>query len=225
MHAGNTLGSSTNTQRFVTNFLQATVCMTPANTTVKWTETQLNWLFLLLFRPPCKPFFNNVVKSLLGLNRRASTANPREAGGLSSREQRAESSSSCFSNGLVYNRLTHRRKVKATTLCSTRHILFHFLLNLRSCIFVLPVIILCQLMDALFSEVLFNIFSTRWRPKRASDRLLPPDLTSERESPPQKKKSGEISGKISVNVSKCNFIRVYKDLVWCSDILIPAGCF
>lgn len=47
-----------------------------------------------------------------------------------------------------------------------------------------------------FTKLLFHVFSTRWRPKRASDRLLHPDVTSEPLSPPQKKKS-ELSGKIS----------------------------
>ncbi|XP_073318447.1 sentrin-specific protease 7b [Pagrus major] len=86
---------------------------------------------------PCKPFFRDVVKTLLGLNspnKGASTANHRAAGSLSRQSQpghRAESSSACFSN--------------------------------------------------------------RWRPKRASDRLLKPDVSSEPPSPPQKKKS-ELSG-------------------------------
>ncbi|KAM8721754.1 sentrin-specific protease 7b isoform 2-T5 [Acanthopagrus schlegelii] len=86
---------------------------------------------------PCKPFFRDVVKTLLGLNspnEGVSAANHRTAGRLSSQSQpgqRAESSSACFSN--------------------------------------------------------------RWRPKRASDRLLKSDVSSEPPSPPQKKKS-DLSG-------------------------------
>ncbi|CAK6979698.1 sentrin-specific protease 7b [Scomber scombrus] len=79
---------------------------------------------------PCKPFFRDVVKTLLGLNspsRGASSANHRAAGSLNRQSQKAEASSVGLSNG--------------------------------------------------------------WRPKRASDRLLQPDASSERRSPPQKKKS------------------------------------
>ncbi|XP_054479843.1 sentrin-specific protease 7b [Anoplopoma fimbria] len=43
-------------------------------------------------------------------------------------------------------------------------------------------------------------FCNGWRPKRASDRLLPPDVTSERPSPPQKKKSA-LSGSATQRVS------------------------
>lgn len=39
-----------------------------------------------------------------------------------------------------------------------------------------------------------SVFSTRWRPKRASDRLLQPEVASEHLSPPQKKK--ELSGEL-----------------------------
>ncbi|XP_042260171.1 sentrin-specific protease 7b [Thunnus maccoyii] len=84
---------------------------------------------------PCKPFFKDVVKTLLGLNspsRGASAANHRAAGGLNHQSQKAESSSVGFSNG--------------------------------------------------------------WRPKRASDRLLQPDVTSERPSPPPQKKKSDSSG-------------------------------
>ncbi|XP_011604608.2 sentrin-specific protease 7b [Takifugu rubripes] len=73
---------------------------------------------------PCKPFFGDVVKTLLGLNnltRAAPSVNQRAAGSGSQRG----SSSACFSNG--------------------------------------------------------------WRPKRASDRLLSPGVTSELRSPPLKR--------------------------------------
>lgn len=193
MHAGNTLGSSTNTQRFVTNILQATAYVTPANTTVKWSETLLNRLFLL-FRPPCKPSFNNVVKSPLGLNRRASTANQREAGGLSSQEQRAESSSSCFSNGLVYSRLTRGHKVKASTLCSV----FMYFLSSSSVSSRTPFSLKCCLIFAPPDGVLRERLTDCCRPTWP--------------------RSGSLHHRRR-KVAKAVVKPLYKDLVWCSDAL------
>lgn len=115
MHAGSTFGSSTNGQRFVTRPLQAAAYITPGNCTFKWRKTQLirsDHFFLLTCSAPCKPLFKNVVKTLLGLNspnRRALTANHTATGRCSRQSQpgqRAESSSSSFSNGWVDNNLT-----------------------------------------------------------------------------------------------------------------------
>lgn len=51
--------------------------------------------------------------------------------------------------------------------------------------------------------------STRWRPKRASDRLLSPGVTSVLESPPQKKRtahSGKFKTFIKINLNFKKFI-------------------
>lgn len=91
-HSGNTFGSSSNKQRFVMRSIP-TCSAHCINNCINSSET-----LSAVFSAQCKPFFRNAVRNLLGLNtlnRGASTANHRTAGGLS---QRAESSA-CFSNG------------------------------------------------------------------------------------------------------------------------------
>lgn len=47
------------------------------------------------------------------------------------------------------------------------------------------------------TKLLPHVSAPRWRPKRASDRLLQPEAASEDQSPPQKKKS-DFNGKIKI---------------------------
>lgn len=77
--------------------LYALLCKWHPNTAKRWPETMH---FVAVFSTPCKPFFGDVVKTLLGLNnltRGAPSVNQRAAGSGSQRG----SSSTCFSNGYV----------------------------------------------------------------------------------------------------------------------------
>lgn len=77
--------------------LYALLCKWLPDTAKRWLETMY---FVAVFSTPCRPFFGDVVKTLLGLNnltRGAPSVNQRATGSGSQRG----SSSGCFSNGYV----------------------------------------------------------------------------------------------------------------------------
>lgn len=92
--------------------LYSFLCKWHPSTAKRWPETMH---FVAAFSTPCKPFFGDVVKTLLGLNnltRGAPSVNQRAAGSGSQRG----SSSACFSNGYVLEWFSSLKSIQKVSL-------------------------------------------------------------------------------------------------------------